>query len=85
MTAGSVSAGLVLEVKGDFCHKVRDILQRHRREADYVEVSLDSEYRLQPLHNDLDAHALAYNMASLLNNLFGKGRNPSGNSLHEPL
>ena len=68
---GKRIGGLVLEVKGDFCHKVRDILQRYRREGDYVEVSLDSEYRYNPLHNDLDAHALAYNIASLLNNLFG--------------
>ena len=39
-------------------------------------VSLDSEYRYNPLHNDLDAYALAYNIASLLNNLFGKGKEP---------
>jgi hypothetical protein len=68
--------GLILEVKGDFCHKVRGILQRHKREEDYVEISLDSEYRYNPLHNDLDAYALAYNIASLLNNLFGKGKEP---------
>ena len=68
--------GLVLEVKGDFCRKVQGILQRHKRSEDYVEVSLDSEYRYNPLHNDLDAYALAYNIASLLNNLFGKGKEP---------
>src|SRR5256886_2953445 len=73
---GKRIGGLALEVKGDFCHKVRDILQRYKREGDYVEVSLDSEYRYNPLHNDLDAHALAYNIASLLNNLFGKGKEP---------
>src|ERR1700676_4706777 len=37
--------GLVLEVKGDFCHKVRSILARHGRDDDYVEISLDSGYR----------------------------------------
>jgi hypothetical protein len=68
--------GLVLEVKGDFCHKVRDILARCRREEDYVEISLHTEYRYNPLHNDLDAYALAYSIASLLNNLFGKGKEP---------
>jgi TraM recognition site of TraD and TraG len=68
--------GLVLEVKGDFCHKVREILARHGREEDYVEISLHSEYRYNPLHNDLDAYALAYSIASLLNNLFGKGKEP---------
>lgn len=68
--------GLILEVKGDFCGKVRDILARHRRAEDYVEISLESEYRYNPLHNDLDAYALAYSIASLLNNLFGRGKEP---------
>jgi len=68
--------GLILEVKGDFCGKVRDILTRHGRAEDYIEISLDSEYRYNPLHNDLDAYALAYNIASLLNNLFGRGKEP---------
>jgi hypothetical protein len=68
--------GLVLEVKGDFCHKVRAILERHGRGDDYVEVSLASPIRYNPLHNDLDAYALAYGIASLMNNLFGKGREP---------
>jgi hypothetical protein len=52
--------GLVLEVKGDFCRHVRDILVRHGRGDDYIEVSLTSPYRYNPLHNDLDAYALAY-------------------------
>src|SRR6202021_2758292 len=68
--------GLVLEVKGDFCHRIREILARHGREDDYIEISLDSQYRYNPLHNDLDAYALAYSIASLLNNLFGKGKEP---------
>ena len=68
--------GLVLEVKGDFCHKVKDILKRHGRESDYVEVNLNADYRYNPLYNDLDAYALAYNIASLLSNLFGKGKEP---------
>src|SRR6202522_4256736 len=68
--------GLILEVKGDFCRKVKDILDRHGRAEDYVEISLDSEYCYNPLHNDLDAYALAYNIASLLNNLFGRGKEP---------
>ena len=68
--------GLILEVKGDFCGKVQQILARHGRAGDYVEISLESEYRYNPLHNDLDAYALAYNIASLLNNLFGRGKEP---------
>lgn len=68
--------GLILEVKGDFCRKVKSILEKHGRGEDYIEVSLDSEYRYNPFNNDLDSYALAYNIASLLNNLFGKGKEP---------
>ncbi|MFN8579409.1 MAG: TraM recognition domain-containing protein [Gemmatimonadaceae bacterium] len=68
--------GLVLEVKGDFCHDVRKMLAAHRRQEDYVEVSLDGPWRYNPLHNDLDAYALAYGIASLINNAFGKGKEP---------
>ena len=68
--------GLILEVKGDFCHKVKDILDRHGRVEDYIEVSLDSEYRYNPLQSDLDAYELAYSIAALLNNLFGRGKEP---------
>ena len=73
---GKRIGGLVLEVKGDFCRKIKDILGRHQRAEDYIEISLDSEYCYNPLHNDLDAYALAYNIASLLNNLFGRGKEP---------
>jgi hypothetical protein len=68
--------GLILEVKGDFCRKVKSILDKHGRDEDYIEISLDSEYRYNPLYNDLDAYALAFSIASLLNNLFGKGKEP---------
>ena len=67
---------LILEVKGDFCHKVKRILETYGRGEDYVEVSLESEYRYNPLYNDLDAYTLAYGIASLLNNLFGRSKEP---------
>ena len=67
---------LMLEVKGDFCHQIRGILKRYRREEDYIEIGLDSGYCYNPLHNDLDAYGLAYSIASLLNNLFGRGKEP---------
>jgi hypothetical protein len=57
--------GLVLEVKGDFCHKVKDILTRHGREADYVEVNLNSDYRYTSPRCSIISSA--------------KARNPSGN------
>jgi hypothetical protein len=69
-------SALVLEVKGDFCYKVRSLLKQHQREADYLEISLHADYRYNPLHNDQDAYALAFGIASLLNNLFGRGKEP---------
>jgi hypothetical protein len=68
--------GLVLEVKGDFCHDIRRMLDRYGREADYLEVSLDGPWRYNPLHNDQDAYAMAYGIASLVNAVFGKGKEP---------
>ena len=68
--------GLILEVKGDFCYHVKRILESAGRSEDYVEIGLNSDYRYNPLHNDLDAYALAYGIASLLNNLFGKSKEP---------
>ena len=68
--------GLVMEVKGDFCYQVRKILKEVGRPEDYVEISLAGKYRYNPLHNDLDAFTLAYSIASLLNNLYGKGKEP---------
>jgi hypothetical protein len=70
------AAGLVLEVKGDFCYQVREILHQCGRSGDYVELNMDGRLRYNPLHNDLEAYALAYGIASLLNNLFGKGKEP---------
>jgi hypothetical protein len=65
--------GLIREVKGDFCSHVRQLLGSYGRGGDYIEVSLASasKYRYNPLHNDLDAYALAYGIATLMTNLFG--------------
>jgi hypothetical protein len=68
--------GVVLEVKGDFCHQVRRILAEAGREADYLEIGLDTGVCYNPLHNDVDPYGVAYAIASLLNNLFGKSKEP---------
>ena len=68
--------GLVLEVKGDFCGQVRSMLRRTGRDADYVEVGLDTGVCYNPLHNELDPYAVAYAVATLLNNLFGRSKEP---------
>ena len=68
--------GLVLEVKGDFCRQVRSMLAQAGRQDDYLEVGLDTGVCYNPLHNDLDPYAVAYAVATLLNNLFGKSKEP---------
>ena len=68
--------GLVLEVKGDFCHQVRRILEHSGRAGDYVEIGLEGSWCYNPLESDLDPYSLAYQIASLLNQLFGKGKEP---------
>ena len=69
-------SGLVLEVKGDLCRQLRMILRESNRQDDFVEVSLHARWRYNPLHNDLDPYALAYNIASLLTNIWGRGKEP---------
>lgn len=68
--------GLVMEVKGDFCRQVRGILAKAGRDDDYVEIGLDTGVCYNPLHNDLDPYAVAFAIATLLNNLFGKSKEP---------
>ena len=68
--------GLVLEVKGDFCRQVAVHAARPAATRDYVEIGLDTGVCYNPLHNDLDPYAVAYAIATLLNNLFGKSKEP---------
>jgi hypothetical protein len=68
--------GLVLEVKGDFCTQLRTMLARAGREDDYVEIRLGGPVCYNPLHNDLDPYAVAFAIATLVNNLFGKSKEP---------
>ena len=71
------AAALVLEVKGDFCHDIRRMLTELDRGEDYIELSLDGRLTWNPLSATwLDAYSLAYTVASLLNQLFGKGKEP---------
>ena len=71
------AAALVLEVKGDFCDDIREILIQAGREDDYMELGLDGDYQWNPLGAHwLDSYSLAYTVSSLLNQLFGKGKDP---------
>jgi hypothetical protein len=69
-------AGIALEVKGDFCYEIKAMMQECGRSDDYVELSMSGDYRYNPLHNDQEAFALAYSIASMLNQLYGRGKDP---------
>ena len=71
------AAALILEVKGDFCHDIRQILVEAGRGQDYIELGMDSPSQWNPLSAWwLDSYSLAYTVSSLLNQLFGKGKEP---------
>ena len=71
------TAALVLEVKGDFCHDIRQILVEAGRAEDYIELGMDGSFQWNPLSATwLDSYSLAYTVSSLLNQLFGKGKDP---------
>ena len=71
------AAALVLEVKGDFCYSIQKILEDAGRGDDYVEIGLDGSWQWNPLDDPLlDSYSLAYTISSLLNQLFGKGKEP---------
>jgi type IV secretory system conjugative DNA transfer VirD4/TraG family protein len=69
-------SGIVLEVKGDLCRQLQRILKWCGREQDYVEVSLDGNIRYNPLNNSLDAYAQAFNIASIITSIWGRGKEP---------
>ena len=74
---GRRAGALVLEVKGDFCHQVRGILEDAGRGDDYLEIGLGGSLQWNPLDDPLlDSYSLAYGVASLINQLFGKSREP---------
>ena len=69
-------SGIVLEVKGDLCRQLQRILKWCGREDDYIEVSLHGNVRYNPLNNSLDAYAQAFNIASIITSIWGKGKEP---------
>ena len=71
------AAALVLEVKGDFCYSIRKILEAAGRGDDYMEIGLKGSWQWNPLDDpDFDSYSLAYTISTLLNQLFGKSKEP---------
>jgi hypothetical protein len=68
--------GLVLEVKGDLCQKIEAILSKYNRAEDYVEIRLDGKFCYNPLYSGQEAYALAFGIATLVNNLYGRSKEP---------
>jgi hypothetical protein len=69
-------SGVVLEVKGDLCKQVKHILEDCGRGEDYIDVSLEGDIRYNPLNNNSDAYAQAFNIASVIVAIWGKGKEP---------
>ena len=65
-----------MEVKGDFCRQVQTVLQRAGGKTTTSRSGSIRDVCYNPLHNDLDPYAVAYAIATLLNNLFGKCKEP---------
>ena len=72
-------AGLILEVKGDFCFAVQDMMKEQNRFQDYMEITTTpgKGKRWNPMNCPwLDTYSLAYTLASIVNQLFGGGKDP---------
>jgi hypothetical protein len=63
--------GLALEVKGNFCPKVKRVLEKYSRADDYIEIGPDSDYVYNPLHSDADPTEIAYALVSFFKMLHG--------------
>ena len=72
-------AGLILEVKGDFCYAVQKMMKERGRLDDYMEITTmpGKGMRWNPMNCPwLDTYSLAYTLASIVNQLFGGGKDP---------
>ena len=72
------AAALCLEVKGDFCFDVKKMLEKCNRSDDYIELNMEPDgYAWNPLAAPwLDAKSMAGTIASLINQIAGKGKEP---------
>ena len=64
------SEGRLLPASAQACSAAPDA------RSDYAEIGLGGDVCYNPLHNDLDPYAVAFAIATLVNNLFGKSKEP---------
>lgn len=69
-------AGMVLEVKGDLCHRVKATLDACGRSEDYVEIGLDSGWLYNPLASNISPYEIGFAVGSMIENAFGKSHEP---------
>ncbi len=68
---------LILDVKGNYCHKVKQLCQKHGREDDLITIELNGLFKYNPLHKpDLKPTILANRLKSILL-LFSKNNTES--------
>ena len=73
------AAALVLEVKGDFCYDIRQILVEAGREKDYIELGMEGRWQWNPLSAwwlDSTRWPIPFPACSI--SYSGRERNPSG-------
>ncbi len=75
------AAALILEVKGDFCYDIREILKKAGREDDYMELGMGGKWQWNPLA----AHRMCCNFQTSSRRWPGSSRaGPSPNPHNRP-
>jgi hypothetical protein len=75
-SAEEKASGFVLEVKGDFCRHVQEILNAAGRGDDYVEIGPNSKWKYNPLNCNLSEDELANTIGDFIEQSFGESKEP---------
>lgn len=68
--------GLVIDIKGDYVESVEKIAKKYNRENDLVKISINNEFRYNPLHdNMLSSTEMANSIKKVLTLLSGENQN----------
>ncbi|MBQ9013190.1 MAG: DUF87 domain-containing protein [Bacilli bacterium] len=68
--------GLVIDIKGDYVESVEKIAKKYNRENDLVKISINNEFRYNPLHdNMLSSTEMANSIKQVLTLFSGENQN----------